>query len=305
MNRAIHLLAAAASTVASVAFGATVQLTGESPLRARLLAELVAAGFENCGRDCVLADAVVELDAEASVITFGDAATMRAPLHDGNDCVRIAERVRAKLLPLLPELRRVERATSPVVVNALVAKVPIVQKDNRSGSLPKARIELALGPSLAWQGGSTVVDLSVRARWMPWDRIGVGLSVNAPLVASQLRGAEGDAHAFAWLIGGEAMVRPFVFRHVHVGMGGGVYAARLTVTGEGKAPYLSSSSSVWVAVPYGFVEVALRIGSHWSVPMTASIGFASPPLDIRFAGRVVDPWASPMVRVSIGVQYAF
>ncbi len=302
MNRTLPFVVAIGLTAAD-ANAATVRLTGASPLRSRLLAEFVAVGFENCGRDCARADAAVVIDEAGSIVTFEGATTMRLPLRDGNDCVRFAEQVRAKLLPLLPELRR----TEPLVVTGAV-DIPsprIVPKMNHSTSLRTPKIELALGPAIARQGGGLALDLSMRARWFPWERLGIGLSANAPLMPASLSGAEGDAHISAWLMGAEVAVRPLVFRFMHVGLGVGVYAVRLTVSGEGKAPYVSGSSSAWVAAPYGFVEAAPRFGSHWSVPLTTSIGFATPPTDIRFAGRAVDQWGSPMIRVSAGAQYAF
>ncbi len=323
----MKLLVVVFLSISSTAYAARVRVVGSSsPHEPRLRAELASAGFEVCRDACSDSAVAVVVEHGEVVATMAGQPSVRMTLQDANDVVRFVEAVRAEMLPLLPPATP---SSPPVPEPAKKTSVPVEMKAPPSSAaapvpdntathvtnkpptnakvkgIAHPQLELAVLPTLVRQGGSTAFDLGLRARFFPWERFGFGVFGAAPVVAASYAGDEGQARARAWVFGGEGCVRIWDDRVFRLTTSLGLIAARISVTGEAKEPYTSSSGSKWSMVPFLSVEATPRITSHWSVPLSALLGFSVPPTDVRFAGRTVDSWGAPVLRISLGAQYEF
>ncbi len=285
MNRIVSGLALFLLS-SSDAGAAKVKMMRSTPVDIRVGIELAAMGFEVC--KCDDADIVVDRKNSSVIVTFASGAVETVALGDDNDSVRVAEVIRAKLLP---PLARPSSASS-----ARLPKATLVER---------SQFEFGIAPVMSVQQDDVSFDGTFRVRWLPHRRFGVGASASMPLGFRRYEAPEGTADARGYLFGAELFARIVSTSRFRLDASAGAYAAWFALAGHGQPAYLSMSQSVWTAVPFVGLDASVRLTPHWSLGFFGGVGMAMPAINVTFVGRVSALWGSGMGRMSFGPRYEF
>ncbi|WP_437794288.1 hypothetical protein [Sorangium sp. So ce693] len=162
-------------------------------------------------------------------------------------------------------------------------------------------VEVGVAIALGWQapGASLALDASLRI-W-PSARIGAGLLADLSIIGPEIEAAEGKVRFRRSLFGAELALAPIErSRRFGLVLSPGVGLSYVSASGDARPPYIDSDESTFTALVYGRGEARFRLID--SVVLTAGAlgGAAIPPVDIRFAGRVISTF-SPLASFSFGV----
>ncbi|WP_437710875.1 hypothetical protein WMF45_38060 [Sorangium sp. So ce448] len=162
-------------------------------------------------------------------------------------------------------------------------------------------VEVGVAIAAGWQapGASLALDASLRI-W-PSTRIGVGLLADLSIVGPEIEASEGKVRFRRSLFGVELALAPIErSRRFGLVLSPGVGLGYVSASGDARPPYIDSDESTFTAFVYGRGEARFRLVD--SVVLTAGAlgGAAIPPVDIRFAGRVISTF-SPLASFSLGV----
>ncbi|WP_441291355.1 hypothetical protein ACSRUE_13580 [Sorangium sp. KYC3313] len=162
-------------------------------------------------------------------------------------------------------------------------------------------VEVGVAIAAGWQapGASLALDASLRI-W-PSARIGAGLLADLPVIGPEIEASEGKVRFRRSLFGAELALAPIERgRRFGLVLSPGVGLGYVSASGDARPPYIDSDESTFTALVYGRGEARFRLVD--SVVLTAGAlgGAAIPPVDIRFAGRVISTFG-PLASFSLGV----
>ncbi|WP_437741299.1 hypothetical protein WMF39_37480 [Sorangium sp. So ce1504] len=162
-------------------------------------------------------------------------------------------------------------------------------------------VEVGVAIAVGWQapGASLALDASLRI-W-PSARIGAGLLADLPIIGPEIEASEGKVRFRRSLFGAELALAPIErSRRFGLVLSPGLGLGYVSASGDARPPYIDSDESAFTALVYGRGEARFRLVD--SVVLTAGAlgGAAIPPVDIRFAGRVISTF-SPLASFSIGI----
>ncbi|WP_438039244.1 hypothetical protein [Sorangium sp. So ce128] len=162
-------------------------------------------------------------------------------------------------------------------------------------------VEVGVAIAVGWQapGASLALDASLRI-W-PSARIGVGLLADLSVIGPEIEASEGKVRFRRSLFGAELALAPIErSRRFGLVLSPGVGLGYVSASGDARPPYIDSDESTFTALVVGRGEARFRLVD--SVVLTAGAlgGAAIPPVDIRFAGRVISTF-SPLASFSLGI----
>ncbi|XYH94994.1 hypothetical protein ACMHYB_45390 [Sorangium sp. So ce1128] len=169
-------------------------------------------------------------------------------------------------------------------------------------AVPRAPlVEVGVAIAVGWQapGASLALDASLRI-W-PSARIGVGLLADLSIIGPEFEASEGKVRFRRSLFGAELALAPIErSRRFGLVLSPGVGLSYVSASGDARPPYIDSDESTFTAFVYGRGGASFRLID--SVVLTAGAlgGAAIPPVDIRFAGRVISTF-SPLASFSLGI----
>ncbi|WP_437587736.1 hypothetical protein [Sorangium sp. So ce1000] len=164
-----------------------------------------------------------------------------------------------------------------------------------------ALVEVGVAMAVGWQapGASLAFDASLRI-W-PSARIGVGLLADVSVIGPELEASEGKVRFHRSLFGAELALAPIArSRRFGLVLSPGVGLSYVSASGDARPPYTDSDESTFTALVLGRGEARFRLIDSLSLTAGALGGVAIPPVDIRFAGRVISTF-SPLASFSLGV----
>lgn len=125
----------------------------------------------------------------------------------------------------------------------------------------------------------------------------------APLSASGLTGAEGEAQVRATLVGlrAGAWIYDSTLR---VALGGGALVALVDMEGEAREPYLGQQERLASAAPFASSLLWFPLWEALALRVDALVGVAMPRSVVRFNGRDVATWGRPFMSFSAGLEIA-
>lgn len=298
------------SFVFTLAAVRAVLVQGGSP---ELEMELRTNELAVCSAPCD-ARAIVKCVDERECVVEVSGVQRTFEVHTREGRVRMAEAVRAALLELIPSdapkpanaprggLPTPAATRSPKINSSAVTpsahpapkpQAPIRRFEPRS---PRAW-ELALGPSLVWQGGTVGADLGARAVWFPARKFGIALEGSVPLAAGHYSGSSSQASLQSWMMASALTVK-FIDDVLRLRAALGVALARV----ETRATRYDAN---WIAMPYVRGETGVNLGAHWFIPLLVTLGVGVPSTSLELRDGPVSRWATPLVRVESGLGYAW
>ncbi|WP_437485405.1 hypothetical protein WME75_00785 [Sorangium sp. So ce1014] len=164
-----------------------------------------------------------------------------------------------------------------------------------------ALVDVGVAIAVGWQapGASLALDASLRI-W-PSARIGVGLLAKVPVVGPDIEASEGKVGFLPALFGAELVLAPIArSRRFGLVLSPGLGLGYVSASGDARPPYVDSDESTFTALVYGRGEARFRLIDSLYLTAGALGGAAIPPVDIRFAGRVISTF-SPLASFSLGV----
>ncbi|WP_437764567.1 hypothetical protein WMF27_34665 [Sorangium sp. So ce281] len=162
-------------------------------------------------------------------------------------------------------------------------------------------VEVGVAIAAGWQAPGASLALEASLRIWPSARIGAGLLADLPVIGPEIEASEGKVRFRRSLFGAELALAPIErSRRFGLVLSPGVGLGYVSASGDARPPYIDSDESTFTALVYGRGEARFRLVD--SVVLTAGAlgGAAIPPVDIRFAGRVISTF-SPIASFSLGV----
>jgi hypothetical protein len=198
------------------------------------------------------------------------------------------------------------RPAAPKRAPETPARRPPARASLESERVPRERRwEAAASVAAPLGTGGPGLDALLNARWLLTSRLGVGLTLDVPLVKSTLDSGVNSAKVSAALAGAELSVVLFDSRSLRLMAIGGVALVWIRTKGDATPPYTSESDDAWAALPLLGAELAPRLSERLYASLAARAGIAAPKPDIEFAGDRVATWGQPLVLVSAGIGIDF
>jgi len=151
--------------------------------------------------------------------------------------------------------------------------------------------------SSAWQGG-----LALQHLWN--DRLGVALSLSAPLHRGTMTGPEGTADVGAIMVGPEAVAR-FESASGRLFMTTGLGAALAIVLATGhprqqaSAQLESASSTAYTGLAYARVTLGWKLSRWFDAGLNVVAGTTIAGVQVRFAGNAAGEWGMPVLGAAV------
>jgi len=151
--------------------------------------------------------------------------------------------------------------------------------------------------SSAWQGG-----LAFQHLWN--DRLGVALSLSAPLQRGTMTGPEGTADVGAVTVGPEAVAR-FESANGRLFMTTGLGAALAIVLATGhpreqaSGQLESSSSTAYTGLAYARVTLGWKLSRWLDAGLNVVAGTTIAGVKVRFAGNAAGEWGMPVLGAAV------
>jgi hypothetical protein len=209
--------------------------------------------------------------------------------------LQTAELLRTSLFPRpAPETP----PSSPPQPPAVIMKVAPTSSSGDSGLRTGVGLLYgAGGASSAWQAW-----LSFHHLWTR--RLGMGVTVGAPLQRGTMAAREGTAEVGAIVAGPELLARfESEGRQLFVTTGLGAAFVAVLATGspvaEASAQLVSQAATAYTALAYARVDGGFRVASWLSVGASALAGSTVAPVRVRFAGNDAGRWGVPVLGATL------
>jgi hypothetical protein len=251
---------------------------------------------------------------------------------DSTQTVRASEQLRAFFQPLRDAAPRTSQAPSdrtpiPADLNASPLPAPLdpaalALPDLRAVPLPALlespapsakewRFTADAGLGAAPQTGGVGMDLLLRARWMPNRVLGLGLSVDVPLLGSTVTSGGNAATVSATLFGAEVSAGYLERSGLRLAATAGIAVAWVHTmgfaTGAGPGvkpvsmqPVVYHAANAATAVTTLGIEVAPRLTPRLFLVLSGRVGISLPAAEIAFVTQTVGTWGRPVGLVTGG-----
>lgn len=283
---------------------------GSDPFVARLILELSQLSLS------AARTATVEGSRDTAVLVVADDLTLVDPttrerkklVAGRNDALKVAEEVRALMLPLVAR-----PSEPPPTAPAAVPDAPSPAPPPPAPPAPPPRAAPPAFEASAGAGamfGASAPGLAIEASfaWLPLragsTSAGVALSGMFAAVPENVSRTQGNADARPLLFGPELVARYAVSPSFALDGAFGTFAAYVSFRGDAVAPFAAQSADAWTFSPAARARALVSLGSA-GVYLEGRVGVALPAITVRFAGEPVHDWGRPWSSAGAGVSLAF